>query len=282
MDPIIFNGREFAQNKEVGLKIKAYQVKLTKGIKPHLVSILIGDDPASKLYTSLKQKIALRIGAEMEIYEIGVRRDADHIVRLIKFLNTKEDVHGIMVQLPLPKRLKEATQEIIQAIDPKKDVDGLRDDSPYIHPTAMACIQILKETKRVFHDSKLKNLSHSDAINYDTVCVVGASGMVGRPLVKELNKLRYKVLEADAKTKNLKELTKQANIVISATGIENLIKPKMLRKQAIVIDVGSPKGDVDFEAVKNRTKFITPVPGGVGPVTITCLLENLIQSAQEG
>ena len=277
LEPIIFNGREFAKNKEVALKIKVWDLAW-HGIKPKLVSILVGDDPSSKLYTQLKEKKARQLGCEMEIYEIGLRRDIGYIVNLIRFLNSKEDVHGIMVQLPLPKRLAGFTSEVVKAIDPKKDVDGLRPDSLYLHPTSKAVVEIIEEARKVTWKKPIIRI-RARKID-DVVCVIGASGMVGRPLVKKLKELGYPVLEADKNTKNLKEISQKAKILVSATGVPGLIKKNFgMKRQIIVIDVGSPKGDVDFDKIIKKSKFITPVPGGVGPVTITCLIENLLEAA---
>lgn len=278
METIVFNGREYAQNKEVGLRIKAFDV-LGKGVKPHLVSILIGDDPASKLYASLKQKVAERVGTSMEIYEIGLRRDSSYIINLIRYLNTKNDVHGIMVQLPLPKRLKADTQKIIDSIDPQKDVDGLREDSPYVHPTSLAVLEIIKAAKKAVYKPK-KTLHPKKLPPPERVCVIGATGMVGRPLVRELKKLGYTVDEVDSKTKKLQDIVRQAKIVVSATGEPGIIRGKTVRKRELIgIDVGAPVGDFNYEEVKKKSVFITPVPGGVGPVTITCLIDNLIAAA---
>ncbi|MEK7525911.1 MAG: bifunctional 5,10-methylenetetrahydrofolate dehydrogenase/5,10-methenyltetrahydrofolate cyclohydrolase [Patescibacteria group bacterium] len=277
---IIFNGREYAAFRQTSLAIQVYKLK-NQGITPKLVSILIGDDPASKLYVSLKEKKAKQIGAEMEVYEMGVRKDAEYIVRLIKFLNDKPDVHGIMVQLPLPKRLKHATEEIINAIKPQKDVDGLRADSPYVHPTVMACVQILDDAVKLVSGKVLKSLPQYPKVPVKIgVYVIGANGMVGVPLVKQLKKIGYTVIEIDKDTKNPKKLLKRARYIISTTGNPNSLTKDLTRAETkVIIDVGSPKADVDFEAVAPTTRFITPVPAGVGPVTITYLLENLLAAA---
>jgi len=249
----IFDGKKFASQKEEELK--------ALGRHPKLVSILVGNDPASKLYVMLKKKFAERVGAILEIKEFD-RASADEIENYIKSVNTDGSVNGVMIQLPLPENLKDDTQKLIDAIDPKKDVDGLRSDSPYLHPTSKAVVQIIKESERLG----------------GIVCVVGATGMVGRPLVNDLKKKGYDVIECDSKTLNLNKETLKADIIVSATGVPKIIKEDMVREGAVVIDVGSPKGDVDFEGVSKRAGFITPVPGGVGPVTISCLLENLMQS----
>lgn len=260
----IFDGRLFAAEKEVSLGLKVLGLK-ARGVYPKLASILVGNNPASELYVNLKKKAAERIGAEVDIYFISEKTKLDEIILLIDTLNTDEDVHGIMVQLPLPKPISQFKDQIIEAIDPKKDVDGLRSNSQFLHPTSKAVVDILK-----FAEKGLE-------VSPKTVCVVGATGMVGTPLVKELRIEGYEVVECDSKTADLKEKTLKGEVLISTTGIPDLINKDMVKKDAIVIDVGSPKGDVE-EGVEKKASFMTPVPGGVGPVTISALLENLISA----
>ncbi len=265
MKTIIFDGRAFAEEKKEELKIVVAGLK-SRGTSPHLASILIGNDEASALYVSLKKKAAEKIGAELDPYYLPESVKLSDVLMLIDSLNTDENVHGIMVQLPIPGELGNHKGEIIGAIDPKKDVDGLREDSHFLHPTSKAATDILYQAEKELKIDKK-----------GVIAVVGSTGMVGTPLVKELKKEGYKVLEADGKTENLMSITKSADIVISATGVSGLIKPEMVKDGVIVIDVGSPKGDFDAE-VEKKAAFFTPVPGGVGPVTIACLLENLIDA----
>jgi len=261
---IIFDGKKFVKDREVALRIR---IAGMGGVKPKLASILAGNDPASTLYVNLKKKAAERVGAEVEIYTIHDRIGPDHIVRLIKYLNADSQTHGIMVQLPLPKRLRENQNEIIGAIAPNKDVDGLRADSPFVHPTSLAALQIL-----AFAESWLKR-------KIKKLAVVGASGMVGRHVVAEAVHLGYKIQKFTSLNKGqLRVRGSAADAMITATGKPGLIKADMVGKGVIVIDVGSPKGDVD-PAVSKKAGFITPVPGGVGPVTVFCLLENLVTAA---
>ncbi len=248
---IIFDGRAFAAKKEEELKRKIVGL-MSKGIIPHLASILVGNDPASMLYVGLKKKAAERIGAELDIYKLGGSAKVSEVLELIELLNKDKNVNGIMIQLPLLKTLSEYKDRIIGSIDPEKDVDGLREDSKFLHPTSKAVMQIIGESK-----TKSKK-----------ICVVGGGGMVGSSLVRHLYKEGYEQ----------KFDTMEADIVVSATGEPNVIKADSVRKGAVVIDVGSPKGDVEFRSVSKRASFITPVPGGVGPVTITCLLENLVSA----
>ena len=261
---IIFDGKLFAAEKEANLGIRVLGLK-ARGIYPKLASIIIGKNPASELYVNLKKKAAERIGAEVDIYFLGENSKIDDILLLVDTLNTDEGVNGIMVQLPLPGNIAKFKDRIIGSINQEKDVDGLRQDSQFLHPTSKAAIDILK-----FAEKGLK-------VKPKTVCVIGSTGMVGTPLVKELKEEKYDVVEVNAETKNLAEKVKSADVLISATGVPSLIKSDMIKSDSIVIDVGSPKGDVEVEASK-KAAFITPVPGGVGPVTISCLLENLIEA----
>jgi methylenetetrahydrofolate dehydrogenase (NADP+) / methenyltetrahydrofolate cyclohydrolase len=262
---IVFDGKKFALEKEISLAIRVLGLK-TRGVYPKLASILVGNDPASQLYVNLKKKAAVRIGAEVDIYLIKEKSKLEDLILLINTLNEDESVQGIMIQMPIPGDLGKMKDEIVNTIKPEKDVDGLRDDSPFLHPTSKAVIQVIDEAKK---DITLKN---------NIVTVVGSTGMVGKPLVRELRAQNYEVIECNSKTLGLKEKTLQANILISVTGVQNLIEEDMVSFGAIVIDVGSPKGDVEFAGVSKKAGFISPVPGGVGPITISCLLENLLSA----
>lgn len=265
----IFDGMAFAEKKILKLDKEVALLK-NKGIHPKLASILIGEDPASKLYVSLKKKKAEGIGAEMDIYFLKERENIETILALIDSLNSDPTVYGIMVQLPLPSNFSLGDKKkIINTIKREKDVDGLREDSLFLHPTSKAVIDVMVESKKVI-----------DYRPSPVVCVVGATGMVGIPLVKELKKEGYKIIECNHDTKDLKEKTSKADILISATGIPGLITKDMVKKGATLIDVGSPRGDFD-PSCHEAAGFMTPVPGGVGPITISCLLENLVKAAYD-
>lgn len=263
----IFDGRKFAEEKEKELAKKVLDLK-SHGIYPHLASIIVGNNPASEMYVGMKKKRAEAIGIQVSVYRVSLRDKEEDLIKLIEFLNNDPDFTGIMIQMPLPEKFQMLKKQIISKawpislvnlIRPEKDVDGLREDSKFLHPTSKAVLEIIKFAEGV-----------------GTACVVGATGMVGKPLVQELKKLNYKVIECNSKTEDLKGRTLQADILVSATGVPNLIKADMVKKGAIVIDVGSPVGDIDFDSVSKVAGFITPVPRGVGPVTISCLLENLL------
>ncbi len=261
-----FNGREFAREKEIEIKEEVADLK-KKGVTPKLVSILVGDNPGSILYTSLKKKAAERIGAELQVISLSQSLSPEKIIKTIQKYNSDKKVHGIMVQMPLPKEIVNYKLSIINSIAPEKDVDGLRENSPFVPATVKAILQILEVSSIKYQVSKPK------------VVVVGAEGMVGKPLVKELRRINYEVKGVDLATSYQLQTTKAADVLISATGVAGLIKGDMLKEGAVVIDVGSPKGDIKFDEVSKKASFITPVPGGVGPVTISCLLENLIEAA---
>lgn len=249
---IIFDGNDYAQKKKLLLQQNVNLLR-EKGIIPHLATILIGSDTASNLYVSLKKKFLESIGCQVDIYSLNLRTKFEEIELLINSLNEDISVHGIMVQFPLPKSIEIYKTKIINLISNSKDVDGLQKDSLYLHPTSKAVMEILAIA--IFETKK----------EVKTVYVAGSTGMVGRPLVMELKRLGYLITD---KTDN-------ADCVISATGVSNLITPQMIMNNQIAIDVGSPKGDIN-PLVKDKAIFFTPVPGGVGPVTITCLAENLI------
>ena len=258
---IIFDGKKFAEEKEKELKIRVGALHET----PKLVSILVGDDKASTIYTNLKQKAAKRIGAKFEIKKFPDNTPTEEIIKTIKKLNEDKKVHGIMVQLPLPKKLKSKTKSILQTIAKEKDVDGLVNNSPFMAASVKAILQIL--------DVATKSLPYFGK----KAAVIGANGTVGKAVTRELEKKGYKVTECDVETRDLYAKLHQVDLIVSATGSPNLVKGEIVKEGVIAIDVGAPEGDFD-KGVYERASFITPVPGGVGPVTIVSLLENLVES----
>jgi methylenetetrahydrofolate dehydrogenase (NADP+)/methenyltetrahydrofolate cyclohydrolase len=274
---VIFDGRKFAERKLAILKTSVNELK-KKGINPCLASIYLSSDSASVIYTQLKKKVATSIGIEYITYEFK-KKNVDEIIRIIGKLNSDKSIHGILVQKPsgINDFDDKDWQRIVSEITPEKDVDGLREESKFIPATIKAILNILGEALNIVRlplKKPLKNTPYK-------VAVVGSRGMVGKPLIKELTNLGYEVIPCNSQTKDLQSEVLKGDIVISATGYPALIKGEIIKKGAIVIDVGSPKGEVDFETVKNIASFITPVPGGVGPVTIYCLLENLLVASKK-
>lgn len=259
---IIFDGKTYSLKKKELLRAGATLLR-EKGIIPHMATILIGDDSASHLYVELKKKFIEEIGCQLDIYKLSAKTSFKDIELLMNTLNGDEAVHGIMVQFPLPENLTNQKEKIIELIKIAKDIDGLKDNSKFVHPTAKAVTEIMSLAV------------NETASEIKTVCVVGSEGMVGKPLVHELKKLGYEVFECDKDTDDLAFKTVVADCVVSSTGVMNLITPDMVKNEAVLIDVGSPMGDIST-LCEEKASFITPVPGGVGPVTITCLAENLL------
>ena len=269
---MLFDGRKSAKEKEEQLKKVVSQ--LAKA--PKLVAIQVGHNPASDIYLRLKREMAERIGIEFELVNFPEDAKEEEIIEVISSANKDEKVKGIMVQLPLPKEFNEFT--ILQAIDPKKDVDCLTMENlglviagePRFFPaTVKAVLEILEEA-----GVDKENLVGKNA------CIVGGSNIVGKPLALVLSNMGATISLCRSKTKDLAQFTTQADILVTATGVEGIIKEEMVKEGVIVIDVGAPKAEVDFENVNKKTSFITPVPGGVGPMTVVCLMENLVQGCK--
>lgn len=262
----IFDGKAYAEKKLKVLSYKANRL-LKKGVKPKLVSILVGDNPGSLLYLKLKKKAAERIGAEVEIVKLPANVAMNRFIATIRLANEEKSVHGVMIQLPLPRKFSEKDRrQVIDSIAKEKDVDGLRDDSSFMTPTVKAVLAALYEAKSYISPKKQAR-----------VLVVGYTGFEGTKIYKKLKKLGYIVEGADINTKNLKLKTKSADVIISVTGVADLIKSDMVKNRLVLIDVGAPGGDIAKDAY-NKASFVSPIPGGIGPVTISCLLENLINS----
>ena len=278
----IINGRQMAEKikKEVRQKI----IKLTEKTKkrPCLAAIIVGDDLASRIYVKNKEKACNFCGIKLIKFELEQKTSEQKLLNLIDQLNNNCDIDGILVQLPLPKHIDE--KKIINSISPDKDVDcfcpynvgkltiGDYDFEKSILPcTAKGCIKLIK--------SVCKKLSGKKA------CVVGRSNIAGRPISNMLLKENCTVKITHSKTVNLKNETKDADILVIAVGKPKLIKSDMVKKGAIVIDVGINRtksgkicGDVDFDNVVKKTSYITPVPGGVGCMTVACLMENILNA----
>lgn len=257
----------------------AARIKRLKKI-PKLLSFYNPKDPASALYTRIKKQKAENVGIEFEDREIEWVEDA------VREMNTLEqgemgergEITGVLVQHPTGEHAfkLEDWMRLVEAIPPEKDVDGLREDSAFVPATVKAILVALDEALRLpsVAQGKLE-------LSGCKIAVVGATGMVGRPLVKALERKGSRVKGIDETTGDIWYQTKSADVVISAVGQHNLIHGNQIKEGAIVIDVGSPGGDVHFESAQAVASFITPVPGGIGPLTVACLLENTVLAAEK-
>ena len=273
---IIINGKKIAADLREELKKKVIKLKSTYNAVPGLMVILVGEDPPSKIYVRNKEKSAIEVGINSEVIKYPENVEEKVVLNKIKELNNDNKVSGILVQLPLPKHIDK--KKVIATIDPSKDVDGLHPtnvgnlSSGYdssIPCTPLGCYLLIKNIE--------KNLSGKHAV------VIGRSNLNGKPMTQLLLKENCTVTITHSKTKDLKAECNRADIIIAAVGRPKLVKGDWVKKDAIVIDVGINKtdsglvGDVDFDEVSKVAKAITPVPGGVGPMTIACLLNNTIE-----
>jgi len=276
---VIFDGKKFAQDKEEILQ-QEFKKLAKKGYHLKLVSILIGQDPASRLYVSLKEEAANRVGIVFEKQEFPEDVDIRELTDFIKSQNNNSGVRGIMAQLPLPATFNDKIVTILSEIVPQKDVDCLTPEN--LGLLMMGRSRVLPATVRGIWEILGKAGINEKTIVGKNVCVLGRSDIVGKPLANLLINRGATVTVCHRQTKDFVYLMKKADIIISVTGSPDLVKGEMVKKGAVVIDVGSPKGDIDFDSVIKKASFITPVPGGVGPMTVVSLLENFLDLASRG
>ena len=277
---MIIDGKKIAENLRQTLKKQIEQIPSNQ-VKPGLTVILIGEDPASQIYVRNKEKFANEIGINSNVLRFDSSITEESLLQEIHKLNQDKMVHGILVQLPLPKHIN--SKNIISQIDPNKDVDGfhpinvgnLSSGSDALVPcTPYGCYLLLKEV-----------ISDFTGLN---AVIIGRSNINGKPMMQLLLKENCTVTITHSKTKNLQQICEGADILVASVGIANLVKEDWVKPDCVVIDVGINRveengskkivGDVDFENLKDKVKAITPVPGGVGPMTISCLLQNTLKA----
>lgn len=276
----LIDGKKLANKVQSIVTNEVDVLKSEKNITPGLAVILVGDNPASQAYVKMKAKACKEVGFYSIVHEMPSSITQDEIIATIEMMNNNPRVDGILVQLPLPKHID--TTKILEVVDPKKDVDGFHPynvgrmvtglDS-FVACTPLGVMEMFKE-----YDIELQGKD---------VCVVGASNIVGKPMANLLVNANATVTTTHIYTKDLASHTSKADIVIVGAGVPNLIKKDMVKDGAIVIDIGINKldsgklvGDVDFDEVAPKCSYITPVPGGVGPMTIAMLLANTLKSAK--
>lgn len=276
----LLDGKLLSIKIQKNIKQETEFLKKEHGVTPGLAVVLVGDDPASHAYVKMKEKACYDSGIYSVVHKMPSSISEDKILEIIKTMNEDSNIDGILVQLPLPKHINQTN--ILEAINPNKDVDGFH---PYnigrlvvgldgfVPCTPLGVMELLKEYK-----IDIKGMD---------ICVVGASNIVGKPMMNLLLNGGATVDICHIFTKNLKEHTIKADMLIVGVGKINLITKDMVKNGAIVVDIGINKldnnklvGDVDFNNVSPVTSFITPVPGGVGPMTIAMLLSNTIKSAK--
>lgn len=275
----VISGQQLAKELRETMKEEVNLLKQS-GITPHLTVILIGDDPASLSYVNGKKKASAEVGISSEIIKLDEVIQEDELLQKISELNNDPNVHGILVQLPVPKHIDE--QKVIEAIDPKKDVDGF-------HPINIGRMMTGQDTFLPCTPFGIMKMLQSKNINIrgKHAVIIGRSNIVGKPMGQLLLNEDATVTYCHSRTQDLKKHTLSADILIVAVGKEHFIDGSYIKDGAVVIDVGVNRtkdgkltGDVDFEDAKKKASYITPVPRGVGPMTITMLLENTIKAAK--
>lgn len=275
----LINGKELAKKIRGELKLEVEELN-KKGIKPKLAVIMVGDDKASGVYVRNKSKACNEIGIEFEEFLMDSSIKQEELINLINTLNEREDINGILLQSPIPPQLN--IREAFNNINYKKDVDGFNPinvgklsigEDSFISCTPYGVIKMLEE--------------YNIPIEGKRAVIIGRSNIVGKPLIQCLLNKNATVTVCHSRTKNIEEITKEADILIAALGKPKFVKEDMVKENAVVIDVGINRneegklvGDVDFENVSKKASYITPVPGGVGPMTIAMLMNNVVKAAK--
>ena len=275
----ILDGKAVSLKVKESVKVRADELKKF-GIEPTLAVVLVGEDKASQTYVRAKEKACNEYGIKSVAHRLSENTTQNELLALINVLNLDDSIHGILVQLPLPKHID--TNVVLAAIDPQKDVDGFHAVNVgklvsgldgFVPCTPLGVMEILKEYG-------------IDVAGLNAV-VIGRSNIVGKPMANLLLNASATVTVTHSKTKNLKEICKNADLIVAAIGKPFFLKADMVKEGAVVVDVGINRlddgrlvGDVDFDEVAPKCSYITPVPGGVGPMTIAMLLNNTILAAQ--
>ena len=275
---VVIDGKTLAAKMQAALAEKTAQLKVEKGLVPGLVVILVGEDPASQVYVRNKERSALAAGFKSEVVRVPASISEEELLELIDGYNQDDAWHGILVQLPLPAHISE--EKVLLAIDPEKDVDGFHPTNmgkfwsghPVMIPSTPAGIMEMFKEYQIDLEGK-------------TALVIGRSNIVGKPMAQLLLDANATVTIAHSRTKNLAELARQADILVVAIGRGHFVTKEFVKPGAVVIDVGMNRdengkliGDVKYDEVAEVASHITPVPGGVGPMTITMLMEQTFEA----
>ena len=275
----IIDGRAVAGEACIEIKARVKAV-CEKGVQPCLAVVLVGENPASKAYVGMKEKKAAELGIKTVGYKLPAETSEEELIALIKQMNADASIHGILVQLPLPKHISE--DNVLMNISAAKDVDGLHPENAgmlltgregFIPCTPKGCVKLVESTGM--------------DITGKHCVLIGRSNIVGKPAALLMLAKNATVTMCHSRTKDLAQFTRAADILISAVGVPNLVTADMIKPGAVVIDVaqcrvdGAWRGDVDFEGALEVASYITPVPGGVGPMTIAMLMENTVEAAEK-
>lgn len=276
----IIDGKKVSAQVKEAVRLETLELREKHGITPGLAVVIVGDDPASRVYVNNKKKACELVGFRSEEYALPAETTQQELLELVDTLNKKEDINGILVQLPLPKHLDD--KAVIEAISPMKDVDAF-------HAVNVGKIMLGEYDFLPCTPAGVMEMLHSYEIPVEgkECVVIGRSNIVGKPMGMLLLHENGTVTICHSRTKNLKEVCLRADILVAAVGKPKFVTADMVKEGAVVIDVGMDRdengklcGDVDFENVKDKCSYITPVPGGVGPMTIATLMKNTIKACR--
>lgn len=276
----IIDGKKVSADVKENVRQLTDELKAAHGITPGLAVVIVGDDPASRVYVNNKKKACEAVGFLSEEYALPAETTQEELLTLVETLNQKEDINGILVQLPLPKHLDD--KAVIAAIDPCKDVDAF-------HAVNVGKIMLGEYDFLPCTPAGVMEMLHAYQIPVEgkECVVIGRSNIVGKPMGMLLLHENGTVTICHSRTRNLAEVCRRADILVAAVGIPKFVTADMVKDGAVVIDVGMDRdengklcGDVDFENVKEKCSFITPVPGGVGPMTIATLMKNTLKACK--
>jgi methylenetetrahydrofolate dehydrogenase (NADP+)/methenyltetrahydrofolate cyclohydrolase len=270
----IIDGKKIRDEILAELTKEVAQLKQEHAVQPGLAVILVGEDEASKLYVGMKAKKSVEIGMHSEVHRLASTTSQEELLALVEQLNQSDKIHGILVQLPLPKHINE--KAVIDAISIEKDVDGF-------HPISTGNLMIGDDSLLPCTPAGMIELlkRYELPIAGKHAVVVGRSNIVGKPIALLLLRENATVTICHSRTENLAAITSQADILIAAVGRAGLLGKEHIKPGAVVIDVGSPKGDVKYDEASEIASYITPVPGGVGPMTIAMLMRNTVLAAKQ-
>ncbi len=276
---ILIDGKQASREIRDALQAEAAKLKASSGVVPGLAVILVGENPASRIYVGSKEKACQEAGFLSRVYRLPAETAERDVLKRIRMLNDDRKIHGILVQLPLPAHIR--AEAVIEAIDPRKDVDGF-------HPYNIGRLFSGNPLHRACTPSGILTLldRYGIAAEGKEAVIVGRSNIVGKPLALMLLSRNATVTVCHTRTKNLPEVTRRAELLVAAAGKAEMIRADMVRDGVVVIDVGVNRGadgrlvgDVAFAGVSEKASHITPVPGGVGPMTIAMLLKNTLRAA---
>lgn len=276
----IIDGKKVSAQVKEEVRKQTLELKETYGIAPGLAVVIVGDDPASRVYVNNKKKACEVVGFNSEEYALPASTTQEELLELVNTLNNKEDINGILVQLPLPEHLDD--KAVIEAINPQKDVDAF-------HAVNVGKIMLGEYDFLPCTPSGVMEMLHAYDIPVSgkNCVVIGRSNIVGKPMAMLLLHENGTVTICHSRTKNLAEICRGADILVAAVGKPKFVTADMVKEGAVVIDVGMDRdengklcGDVDFESVKDKCSYITPVPGGVGPMTISTLMKNTLKACK--